>query len=416
MSDRTRSPLPGTNRTALSTWSPNALAASRVAVEERRQDPPRQRGREEQMVPVQRRQDDPLQRLRRLAFLRQLLVVLRQRRLDAGRDSPVAPARARQQRPRTRQLIGVEDGVELEQHRRERGRRRRGQKRAVMRRVDRARLAGDVVAGVERIRVELVRHVVGVQLEDDLARKGVLGEQIVGHVAGRDDPGRIADRRLRAAPVDAAADTDLLEQLVGREERAAVLGRHRRPIADALAARRDAVGGLVDLGVRNPGVREEHLPARRDPTREVELQAGGVPLARQDEVDDRLALGRVAVALVVLGRLEHRDPARHPAVEHLQLRADLDVAALLRRRVRPRQVVVVELARGVERRAVRRVGRERVARLPEHAEPAAPERVRARRDREGGRRRIHVVALEAVPAHARQHLPVAARPRIRSWA
>jgi hypothetical protein len=63
------------------------------------------------VVPVQRRQDDSLQRFRRLAFLRQLLVVLGQRRLDAGSDAAVAPARAREQRPRARQLIGVEDSA-----------------------------------------------------------------------------------------------------------------------------------------------------------------------------------------------------------------------------------------------------------------------------------------------------------------
>jgi hypothetical protein len=90
------------------------------------------RRREEQVVPVQRRQDDPLQRVRRLAFLRQLLVVLGQRRLDTGGDAAVAPARARQQRPRARQLVGVEDGAEVEQHRQGAGRRRRDQKRAVI--------------------------------------------------------------------------------------------------------------------------------------------------------------------------------------------------------------------------------------------------------------------------------------------
>ena len=64
---------------------------ARVAVEERREDLQRQRRRDEQRVALQRAEDHLAQLARRRRVLRQLHVVLRVRRLVAGRDAAIDP-------------------------------------------------------------------------------------------------------------------------------------------------------------------------------------------------------------------------------------------------------------------------------------------------------------------------------------
>jgi hypothetical protein len=107
----------------------------------------------------------------------------------------------------------------------------------------------------------------------------------------RDDAGRVAVRRLRTARVQAAADAPLRVDLVGCPDRAAVARRQRRARAFEFTGQIGAERGLVDLRARNPGVRTVDLPGRRDATGEIQLEAGGMALPREQVVGQRLAGG-----------------------------------------------------------------------------------------------------------------------------
>jgi hypothetical protein len=91
--------------------------ASSVAIEQRRKDLERQRGRHEQGVALERAEHDLAKLARGGRVLRQLQVALGARRLAARGDAAVDPLGLFQQTTAVRDLIGREDIRNVKQHR-----------------------------------------------------------------------------------------------------------------------------------------------------------------------------------------------------------------------------------------------------------------------------------------------------------
>mmetsp|Transcript_37522 Transcript_37522/g.87512 ORF Transcript_37522/g.87512 Transcript_37522/m.87512 type:complete len:333 (+) Transcript_37522:845-1843(+) len=315
-----------------------------VAVEQRRQHALGQRGREEAGMAVQRLQHQGLQRAELLAILfgdgLQLLVVLDLGGLGAGAAAAIGPGCGVQQCAGTGDAGGIEDLGDLHQHGVASCRRSElvgaGQR-------DDAALARNVMAGVERVGVALVGHIVDVESE----QQRVLDDRVLGHQVGDDELGRIkagvAVGLLAAACVQAAAQAPLRADPVGRPQAAGVARRQRRPAALQLAAggRRD-----VDGGHRHPGEAAVDLPGVGDAAGDVDVQACGVALAGQGH---DIGVERVGVALLQLGRAEDAEARRQLAVGAVVLAAELDVDRLLRRDAGIGGAQRIGVARGVER-------------------------------------------------------------------
>ncbi len=90
---------------------------ARIAIEQRREDLPRQRGGEEQGIARERSQDLLADLARFDRVLGKLLVVLRLRRLVAGRHVAVDPPRGVDALAKAGDLLGVDHLWNREQHR-----------------------------------------------------------------------------------------------------------------------------------------------------------------------------------------------------------------------------------------------------------------------------------------------------------
>ncbi len=201
-------------------------------------------------------------------------------------------------------------------------------------------LARDVEAAVQAVSVDLVKQVVHVELDGGLVVDGVLDDRI-HHTETAGVHGARALGVSFAAVSNTSAGADLGRDGVGAPDAAAVLGREAGAVA--LHLRAAAVGGqghvaAVDLGVRNPGVVEEHFPLGCQATGQVEFHAGGVALARQ-QLLRRSRVG-VGVALVVFLAVEHGHAQQCAAFEQLEPAANFDVAALLRAGVAAARLVL----------------------------------------------------------------------------
>ena len=180
------------------------------------------------------------------------------------------------------------------------------------------------MTGVQRIGVQLVGHVGEVGLEAVAVVDGVLGHQVGGHVARRRPP-RVANGCLRTAEIQTATHAQLWRDLVGGPDCAAVARCERWACALAFGA----FGTSVDFCVRHPHVGTVDFPLGRQATGNVDFCPRHMALARQHG-DVQVGVG---VALVELGRMEHRKTGSEALVGRVDFCADFDVAARLRRRV-----------------------------------------------------------------------------------
>ena len=91
---------------------------TRISIEERREDSQRQRRSDEERGVLQRPQDGVAELAGQGIVFRQLLVVLRPRRLVPGRDAAILPLRGIQHAARLSDLRECEDVGDLDEHER----------------------------------------------------------------------------------------------------------------------------------------------------------------------------------------------------------------------------------------------------------------------------------------------------------